>query len=86
MQRRNSCQFSRGIRSCIWCSAGVQLQVHKPTVKLMQEHYAKSGKEVNEARLRMATLPEGAEVSPEGRTSFRKLLQYLFRPFCTVVI
>lgn len=44
------------------CSAGAQLQVHEPTVKLMQAHYAKTGKEVNEARLRMATLPEGAEV------------------------
>ncbi|KAL3157368.1 hypothetical protein ABBQ32_011845 [Trebouxia sp. C0010 RCD-2024] len=41
---------------------GVQLKVHEPTVKLMQEHYAKSGKEVNAARLRMATLPQGAEV------------------------
>lgn len=45
------------------CSAGVQLKVHEPTVQLMKEHYAKTGKEVNEARLRMATLPEGAEVS-----------------------
>ncbi len=44
------------------CSIGVQLKVHEPTVKLMQAHYAKTGKEVNEARLRMATLPEGAEV------------------------
>ena len=44
------------------CSAGAQLKVHEPTVKLMQAHYAKTGKEVNKARLRMATLPEGAEV------------------------
>ncbi len=44
------------------CSAGAQLKVHEPTVKLMQAHYAKTGKEVNEARLRMATLPKGAEV------------------------
>jgi len=43
-------------------SAGVQLKVHEPTVQLMREHYAKTGKEVNEARLRMATLPQGAEV------------------------
>lgn len=41
---------------------GVQLKVHEPTVQLMKEHYAKSGKEVNAARLRMATLPQGAEV------------------------
>ena len=54
----------------IWCSAGVQLKVHEPTVKLMQEHYAKSGKEVNAARLRMATLPQGAEVSLKPYTSF----------------
>ena len=40
----------------------MQLEAHDPTVKRMQEHYAKSGKEVNEARLRMATLPKGAEV------------------------
>lgn len=42
--------------------------VHEPTVKLMQEHYAKSGKEVNAARLRMATLPQGAEAS-QAQTS-----------------
>lgn len=47
----------------VWFSAGVQLKVHEPTLKLMQEYYAKSGKEVNAARLRMATLPQGAEVS-----------------------
>ena len=44
------------------CSVGAQLKIHEPTVQLMQAHYAKTGKEVNEARLRMATLPEGAEV------------------------
>ena len=44
------------------CSVGAQLKVHEPTVKLMQAHYAKTGKEVKEARLKMATLPEGAEV------------------------
>ena len=41
----------------------MQLKVHEPTVQLMKEHYAKTGKEVNKARLRMATLPEGAEVN-----------------------
>lgn len=50
------------MRWCMWYSAGVQLEVHQPTVQLMKEHYGKTGKEVNEARLRMATLPQGAEV------------------------
>ena len=30
----------------------------------MREHYGKRGVELNEARLRMATLPAGAEVMP----------------------
>ena len=47
------------------------LEVHEPTVKLMREHYAKSGKEVNEARLRMATLPKGAQVCATMHNSVR---------------
>ena len=44
--------------------AGTELQLHEPTVQRMQEHYSKRGVELNEARLRMATLPAGAEVMP----------------------
>ena len=35
---------------------------HAPTVQRMREHYDKRGVELNEARLRMATLPAPAEV------------------------
>ncbi len=55
-------QWKHQMTRWLVCSIGVQLKVHEPTVKLMQAHYTKTGKEVNEARLRMATLPEGAEV------------------------
>ncbi|KAJ9524098.1 hypothetical protein QJQ45_022546 [Haematococcus lacustris] len=41
---------------------GVQLALHQPTVELMKTSYAKRGMELNEARLRMATLPSPAEV------------------------
>lgn len=45
-------------------AAGTELQLHEPTVQRMREHYSKRGVELNEARLRMATLPAGAEVAP----------------------
>ena len=41
---------------------GAGLQLHPPTVELMTSHYAKLGKELNAARMRMATLPEGCRV------------------------
>lgn len=41
---------------------GLAVEVHAPTVALMQEHYAARGVELNEARLRMAALPAPAEV------------------------
>eukprot|EP00198_Chlamydomonas_reinhardtii_P000221 XP_001689556.1 predicted protein [Chlamydomonas reinhardtii] len=41
---------------------GVTLQLHEPTVARMRESYAARGMELNEARLRMATLPTPAEV------------------------
>ncbi len=41
---------------------GVELRLHAPTVELMREHYSQRGLELNEARLRMATLPHPAEV------------------------
>ena len=44
--------------------AGTELQLHKPTVERMRESYSKRGVELNEARLRMATLPAAAEVMP----------------------
>lgn len=37
--------------------AGGTLERHKPTVERMQKHYDERGVELNEARLRMATLP-----------------------------
>ena len=43
--------------------AGVPLEVHAPTVARMREHYGKRGVELNDARLRMATLPASAEVA-----------------------
>ena len=66
----------------MWCSAGVQLEVHEPTVKRMQEHYAKSGKELNEARLRMARLPKGAEVCAHSFCT-GLLVQYAQSELCT---
>ena len=36
---------------------GATLQLHEPTCELMREHYERRGVELNEARLRMATLP-----------------------------
>ena len=41
---------------------GRGLALHAPTVERMREHYAAQGKELNAARLRMATLPEGCVV------------------------
>ncbi len=43
--------------------AGVDLQRHQPTVDRMLDHYGKRGLELNEARLRMATLPHPAQVA-----------------------
>eukprot|EP00983_Pelagomonas_calceolata_P105220 1159109-Pelagomonas_calceolata.AAC.9 len=42
--------------------ACAQLELHGPTVERMRESYAKRGMELNEARLRMATLPAPSEV------------------------
>lgn len=41
---------------------GAKLQLHAPTVERMRESYSKRGMELNEARLRMATLPMPSEV------------------------
>lgn len=41
---------------------GVKLQLHQPTVERMKVEYGKRGVEINEARLRMATLPFPSEV------------------------
>jgi molybdenum cofactor synthesis domain-containing protein len=46
----------------IAAALGLAVQVHAPTVALMQEHYAARGVELNESRLRMAALPTPAEV------------------------
>lgn len=42
--------------------AGVPLELHEPTAARMREHYGARGVELNQARLRMATLPATAEV------------------------
>lgn len=42
------------------------LELHAPTVERMTAHYAAQGKEVNAARLRMATLPQGCVVHETG--------------------
>ena len=55
------------MKSCVH-DAGVHLEVHKPTVEAMRAHYEPQGKEVNESRLRMATLPAGSEVRFEPST------------------
>ena len=41
----------------------MDLEVHQPTVDAMKAHYEPQGKEVNEARMRMATLPAGSQAS-----------------------
>ena len=41
---------------------GTTAELHDETVELMKVHYGSQGKEVNEARLRMARLPKGCEV------------------------
>lgn len=41
------------------------LELHQPTVERMRENYSKRGIELNEARLRMATLPKESEVCPQ---------------------
>ena len=46
----------------MYCIAGTELQLHEPTVERMRENYSKRGVELNEARLRMATLPAAAKV------------------------
>ncbi len=43
--------------------ADMKLQRHEPTIERMKEHYSKRGLELNEARLRMATLPSPAQAS-----------------------
>ncbi len=43
-------------------SPGVPLELHAPTVDKMRAHYAGTGQELNEARLRMATLPRNSMV------------------------
>ena len=39
------------------------LQRHEPTIERMRENYSKRGLELNDARLRMATIPSPAQVS-----------------------
>src|SRR5690606_20362226 len=43
---------------------GVPISHHPEAVRLLQEHFREIGREANEARMRMARLPEGAEMIP----------------------
>ncbi len=56
---------SSRLRSGHWAAgfADTTLQRHDPTIERMKEHYSKRGLELNEARLRMATLPSPAQAS-----------------------
>ena len=63
--------------SQVCCTAGTELQLHEPTVERMRENYSKRGVELNEARLRMATLPAAAEVM--HATHLRILMMCLYR-------
>jgi molybdenum cofactor synthesis domain-containing protein len=47
---------------CVAKAFGVALPFHPEAVRLMQERLAKSGGELNEARMRMTRIPEGAEL------------------------
>lgn len=46
----------------IAAAVGAKLELHEPTVARMRDSYQARGIELNEARLRMATLPSPAEV------------------------
>lgn len=45
-----------------WMFSGVGLELHQPTVERMKENYSKRGVELNDARLRMAMLPQTSQV------------------------
>ncbi len=45
---------------CIAAAFGVHIDVRDDARSLLQAHYQKSGQELNEARLRMARIPDGA--------------------------
>jgi len=52
----------------IAAALGVPVVVHPEARRILEEYYGARGLEVNEARLRMARVPEGAELIP-NRTS-----------------
>lgn len=45
---------------CVAAAFGVPIDVRADALAIMQAHYAATGRELNEARLRMARIPEGA--------------------------
>jgi molybdenum cofactor synthesis domain-containing protein len=47
---------------CIAASFDASIDVREDARAILAEHYAKSGTELNQARLRMARIPEGAEL------------------------
>lgn len=48
--------------NCIAAAFGVSIDVRDDARAILATHYAKSGTELNEARLRMARIPEGASL------------------------
>jgi molybdenum cofactor synthesis domain-containing protein len=48
--------------NCIAAAFGVSIDVRDDARAILAAHYAKSGTELNEARLRMARIPEGASL------------------------
>ena len=47
---------------CVAAAFGLGIDVRDDALALLQAHYAKSGTEINAARLRMARIPEGAKL------------------------
>jgi len=41
---------------------GVAIDYHPEAVRILEQHYARTGAELNEARMRMARIPEGGEL------------------------
>ena len=65
--------LAAGLDAALRVYSGVPLVLHQPTEERMREHYGKRGVKLNQARLRMATLPATAEVLP-----------LIFSPMCTL--
>jgi len=47
---------------CVAAAFGVKIDVRADALAILQAYYASTGRELNEARLRMARIPDGAEL------------------------